>query len=240
MSSGVSRCSAEVIRQCSRGSTLPTAATGGRALCGPGFHAPLLSTFRTTQLFSTVLLSKCSPCFWRRPRLVAFPFHGNRPWRRNTWHPCHRFLDGVIILLDDGVIILLDSVIKNDDDICSFSHAQTLFTELVKALIDGAAKKGLMMPLSPCYTYTGDCANRYIHRTQTQTYSYVEHKYIHIWNTNTHTFGTQIHAHLMKYKYIRNHGHPFDKDCNLCIIQKILSKLYAECTTPPMVMTLWA
>ena len=35
--------------------------------------------------------------------------------------------------------------VPDDDDSWSFSPAQTLFMELVKALIDGAAKKGLMM-----------------------------------------------------------------------------------------------
>ena len=38
--------------------------------------------------------------------------------------------------------------VPDDDDSWSFSPAQTLFMELVKALIDGAAKKGLMMTAS--------------------------------------------------------------------------------------------
>ena len=38
--------------------------------------------------------------------------------------------------------------VPDDDDSWSFSPAQTLFMELVKALIDGAAKKGLMMSAS--------------------------------------------------------------------------------------------
>ena len=61
----------------------------------------------------------------------------------------------------------------------------TLFMELVKALIDGAAKKGLMMTASQPLLH--------LH--------WMLHKYIHIRNTHTFIYGTQIHSH-MEHKYI--------------------------------------
>ena len=70
----------------------------------------------------------------------------------------------------------------------------TLFMELVKALIDGAAKKGLMMTASQPLLHQ----HWILHK-------YVEHTYIHIWNTNTFT----LNENTVTCKYIHNHGHPF-------------------------------
>ena len=60
-----------------------------------------------------------------------------------------------------------------------FHMLNTLFMELVKALIDGAAKKGLMMTAS----------QPLLHQ------HWILHKYVHIWNTHTFIYGTQIHSH---------------------------------------------
>ena len=54
----------------------------------------------------------------------------------------------LLLLLLFLLLHLLLLHVPDDDDSWSFSPAQTLFMELVKALIDGAAKKGLMMTAS--------------------------------------------------------------------------------------------
>ena len=54
----------------------------------------------------------------------------------------------LLLLLLFFLLHLLLLHVPDDDDSWSFSPAQTLFMELVKALIDGAAKKGLMMTAS--------------------------------------------------------------------------------------------
>ena len=54
----------------------------------------------------------------------------------------------LLLLLLFLLLRLLLLHVPDDDDSWSFSPAQTLFMELVKALIDGAAKKGLMMTAS--------------------------------------------------------------------------------------------
>ena len=58
-------------------------------------------------------------------------------------------LDILVIFVNLCLLLLLLHLlllhVPDDDDSWSFSPAQTLFMELVKALIDGAAKKGLMM-----------------------------------------------------------------------------------------------
>ena len=61
-------------------------------------------------------------------------------------------LDTRVIFVNLCLLLLLLHLlllhVPDDDDSWSFSPAQTLFMELVKALIDGAAKKGLMMTAS--------------------------------------------------------------------------------------------
>ena len=59
-------------------------------------------------------------------------------------------LDILVIFVSLCLLLLLLLLlhVPDDDDSWSFSPAQTLFMELVKALIDGAAKKGLMMTAS--------------------------------------------------------------------------------------------
>ena len=61
-------------------------------------------------------------------------------------------LDILVIFVSLCLLLLLLHLlllhVPDDDDSWSFSPAQTLFMELVKALIDGAAKKGLMMSAS--------------------------------------------------------------------------------------------
>ena len=153
----------------------------------PALHFTLLYTFLLKML--SVLLAEakvgCLSLSWQpaveEKHLTSLSSPPSRchhpPWR------CHHLALRCHHTPDTGVI-------KNDDDICSFSHAQTLFMELVKALIDGAAKKGPMMTaaFSPCYTYTGDFTNRYTHWTWKyihtwtcmEIFTHTEHKYMHI------------------------------------------------------------
>ena len=86
---------------------------------------------------------------------------------------------------------------KDDDDICSFSHAQHSVYGACKGINRWRRQKGadddcFSAPATP----TLDTA---------QICSYMEHTYIHIWNTNTFT----LNENTVTCKYIHNHGDPF-------------------------------
>ena len=147
------RSAAAVIRQC--GSASHGRHTG-RALCGPGFHAPLLSTLYHTTLYRSLL------------KMLSVLAEAKVGCLSLSWQPA----------VEERHLTSLSSppsrchhppprVGNDDDDICSFSHAQHSVYGACKGINRWRRQKGA----------DDDCLSA----SATPTL----HKYIHIWDTNT-------------------------------------------------------